>query len=275
MTMRRTMILASALMLAGCTSWFESDQPYLRTKTNLLPGQHVVVDKKTTAYAAARKYKVPMDDLIVLNRLRQPYVIWPGQEIILPLGGSGDLTSTVTSGMSSGWGGSGGSGSDVTASELPPPNYSSSAVSKGGLGAPTPITPSDEDRGMFIWPVEGPLLSSFGPKTGGTNNDGLNIAVPRGTPVQAAANGIVVYAGNEMKGYGNLVLIRHGDGYITAYAHLDRMVVDKDSVIAKGDMIGTVGSTGDVTGPQLHFEIRKDGKSIDPLPLMPVRESSN
>lgn len=114
------------------------------------------------------------------------------------------------------------------------------------------------------WPVQGPILSNFGPKGQGLNNDGVNIGAPKGAPVVAAANGIVVYAGNEMKGFGNLVLIRHSGGWVTAYAHLDRTLVTKDAVVAQGDMIGTVGKTGNVPSPQLHFETRQEGKPVDP-----------
>ncbi|MDX2028982.1 MAG: M23 family metallopeptidase [Alphaproteobacteria bacterium] len=114
------------------------------------------------------------------------------------------------------------------------------------------------------WPVQGPILSSFGPKGQGLNNDGINIGAPKGAPVVAAASGIVAYAGNEMKGFGNLVLIRHHGGWVTAYAHLDRALVTKDVVVAQGDMIGTVGKTGDAASPQLHFETRYNGKPVDP-----------
>ena len=120
----------------------------------------------------------------------------------------------------------------------------------------------------FVWPVQGPILSTFGSKGQGLNNDGINIGAPKGSPVVAAAGGMVVYAGNEMKGFGNLVLIRHAGGWVTAYAHLDRILVSKDSVVAAGDMIATVGKTGNVPSSQLHFEIRHNGKSADPSGLI-------
>lgn len=116
----------------------------------------------------------------------------------------------------------------------------------------------------LVWPVQGPILSSFGPKGQGLSNDGMNISAPKGAPVVAAASGIVVFSGNEIKGFGNLVLIRHQGGLVTAYAHLDRAMVNKDTVVAQGDMIGTVGKTGNVASPQLHFEVRKDNKPVDP-----------
>ncbi|MFY9288267.1 MAG: M23 family metallopeptidase, partial [Alphaproteobacteria bacterium] len=124
--------------------------------------------------------------------------------------------------------------------------------------------PTSAPKTEMVWPVQGPVLSAFGGKGQGLSNDGVNIGAPKGAPIVAAQNGIVVYAGNEMKGFGNLILIRHADGWVTAYAHLDRMLVNKDGVVAQGDMIGTVGKTGNVPSPQLHFETRYEGKPIDP-----------
>jgi len=136
------------------------------------------------------------------------------------------------------------------------------------LAAATPVpapSPAVEASAFSAsWPVQGPILSNYGPKGQGLNNDGINIGAPKGAPVVAAAGGMVVYAGNEMKGFGNLILIRHQGGWVTAYAHLDRMMVTKDTAVAQGDMIGTVGKTGDVASPQLHFETRLNGKPVDP-----------
>ena len=97
---------------------------------------------------------------------------------------------------------------------------------------------------------------------------GVNIGAPKGSPVVASAGGIVVYAGNEMKGFGNLILVRHPGGWVTAYAHLDRVLVSKDAVVASGDMIGTVGKTGTATSSQVHFEIRHNSKPVDPTTLV-------
>ncbi|MDX1923273.1 MAG: peptidoglycan DD-metalloendopeptidase family protein [Alphaproteobacteria bacterium] len=116
----------------------------------------------------------------------------------------------------------------------------------------------------FIWPVNGTIISTFGPKSNGLNNDGINIAVPRGTPVVAADGGTVAYAGSDIPGYGNVVLVRHPTGLMTTYAHLDRMFVQQDIVVAKGDLLGSVGTTGGVDTPQLHFEIRRNKEALDP-----------
>ncbi|HRC27652.1 MAG TPA: M23 family metallopeptidase, partial [Alphaproteobacteria bacterium] len=136
---------------------------------------------------------------------------------------------------------------------------------------PYPATLSDPPPragGAFSWPVRGRLLSAYGPKKGGLHNDGINIAAARGTPVKAAENGVVVYAGSGLQGYGNLVLIRHRDRWVTAYGHMDKVHVRKGDVLRRGQTIGTTGSTGSVDSPQLHFEIRRGTKAINPKPLL-------
>lgn len=120
----------------------------------------------------------------------------------------------------------------------------------------------------FMRPVNGQVLSRYGAKSGGLYNEGVNIAAPRGSAVRAADNGRVVYVGSGAKGYGNLVLIKHADGYITAYAHMDKVLVTDGQIISRGESIGTVGSTGNVDRAQLHFEIRKGRTSIDPVAML-------
>ena len=120
----------------------------------------------------------------------------------------------------------------------------------------------------FAWPVQGHIISDFGATTSGQRNDGINIAAPLGTPIRAAADGVISYCGNDLKSYGNLVLIRHEDGYVTAYAHADSILVRRGERVAKGQVIGYAGATGDVRQPQLHFEIRHDTAPINPHPLL-------
>ena len=116
----------------------------------------------------------------------------------------------------------------------------------------------------FRWPVRGRVIAGFGPKTNGAQNDGINLAVPEGTPVKAADDGVVAYAGNELKGYGNLVLIRHANGFVSAYAHASELLVKRGDTIKRGQVIAHAGQTGNVTSPQLHFEIRKGSTPVDP-----------
>ena len=116
----------------------------------------------------------------------------------------------------------------------------------------------------FRWPVRGRLIAGFGSKHDGTQNDGINLAVPEGTPIKAADDGVVVYAGNELKGYGNLVLIQHTNGFVTAYAHASELMVKRGDTVTRGQVIAHAGQTGNVTSPQLHFEIRKGSTPVDP-----------
>jgi len=120
----------------------------------------------------------------------------------------------------------------------------------------------------FRWPVRGRVITGFGPKPTGQQNDGINVAVPEGTPVKAAEDGVVAYAGSELKGYGNLVLVRHSNGFVTAYAHASELMVKRGDPIKRGQVIAKAGQTGQVNSPQLHFEIRKGSSPIDPMPLL-------
>jgi murein DD-endopeptidase MepM/ murein hydrolase activator NlpD len=120
----------------------------------------------------------------------------------------------------------------------------------------------------FRWPVRGKVITSYGAKTNGKANDGINLAVPEGTPVKAAEDGVVAYSGNELKGYGNLVLIRHANGYVTAYAHASELLVKRGDTIKRGQVIAKSGQSGEVGSPQLHFEIRKGSTPVDPLQFL-------
>jgi murein DD-endopeptidase MepM/ murein hydrolase activator NlpD len=120
----------------------------------------------------------------------------------------------------------------------------------------------------FRWPVHGRIISSFGSKPNGAQNDGINVAVPEGTPVKAAEDGVVAYAGNELKGYGNLVLVRHSNGYVSAYANASELLVKRGDSVKRGQTIARAGQTGSVSSPQLHFEIRKGSTPVDPTKFL-------
>ncbi|MBI1329859.1 MAG: peptidoglycan DD-metalloendopeptidase family protein [Alphaproteobacteria bacterium] len=119
----------------------------------------------------------------------------------------------------------------------------------------------------FIWPVNGQVISGFGVTATGGRNDGINISVPAGEPVRAAATGTVTYAG-ELRGYGKIVLLQHDDGYVTTYAHNQSVNVNKGDRVLKGQVIAYSGQTGDVSRPQLHFEVRRGVKPVDPRPML-------
>ena len=120
----------------------------------------------------------------------------------------------------------------------------------------------------FRWPVRGRVIAAYGAKTSGKQNDGINVAVPEGTPVKAAEDGVVTYSGNELKGYGNLVLVRHSNGYVTAYAHASELMVKRGDTIKRGQIIAKAGQTGEVASPQLHFEIRRGSTPVDPAKFL-------
>ncbi|WP_343057331.1 peptidoglycan DD-metalloendopeptidase family protein [Chthonobacter rhizosphaerae] len=136
--------------------------------------------------------------------------------------------------------------------------------------APTAVPQSggveSAKSGSFRWPVRGRVISGFGAKANGERNDGINIEVPEGTPIKAAEGGTVIYAGNELKGYGNLVLVKHPNGFVSAYAHASEILVRRGDTIMRGQTLGKVGATGSVSRPQLHFEIRNGNRPVDPLP---------
>ncbi|MBN8990937.1 MAG: peptidoglycan DD-metalloendopeptidase family protein [Rhizobiales bacterium] len=132
------------------------------------------------------------------------------------------------------------------------------------------VKPSEATGALptFRWPVRGKVITSYGAKTNGKANDGINLAVPEGTPVKAAEDGVVAYSGNELKGYGNLVLVRHSNGYVTAYAHASELMVKRGDTIKRGQVIAKSGQSGEVGSPQLHFEIRKGSSPVDPLQFL-------
>jgi len=131
---------------------------------------------------------------------------------------------------------------------------------------PPPATPAPpvHGTGVFQWPVRGHVLAGYGSGRDGTHNDGINIAAPRGAAVEAADVGVVAYTGNELRGYGNLVLVKHSNGWISAYAHCDLILVKRGDKVARGQVIARVGSTGNVAEPQLHFELRRGNRAVDP-----------
>jgi murein DD-endopeptidase MepM/ murein hydrolase activator NlpD len=161
----------------------------------------------------------------------------------------------------------------------PPPSYraevpvapvtTASAPQPEKAASVTAVEEPEETRSLggspqFRWPVRGRVISGYGAKANGQQNDGINLAVPEGTEVKAAENGVVAYAGNELKGYGNLVLLRHSDGWMTAYAHNSQLMVKRGDNVRRGQTIARAGSTGGVASPQVHFEIRKGSTPVDP-----------
>src|SRR5271170_1538555 len=218
---------------------------------------HVVAPGETL-HSIARLYGKPVMVLAKANNIPPDTMVKVGEHIIVPDVQPGAAVAPRTQ-----------------ASIAPPigPNLAT-AESPHSARVATPEAPAQESTiktaepagGLpsFRWPVRGRVIASFGPTPNGLQNDGINLAVPEGTPVKAAEDGVVAYAGNELKGYGNLVLVRHSNGFVTAYAHASDILVKRGEAVKRGQVIAHSGQTGNVTSPQLHFEIRKGATPVDP-----------
>jgi len=239
-------------------------------------GSHTV-QAGDTAWNISQRYGVSVDELIAANGGSATVKL--GQRIAIP-GGSGGPNVQLAS-------------LNPQAAPLPAPAAPTPAIPQAAAFAPqTPPIASAEPVGQqlaavapqtgaaaalapaapkaaassgFRWPVRGRVISGFGKKPDGERNDGINLAVPEGTAVKAAEDGTVIYAGNELKSYGNLVLIRHDDGWVSAYAHNSTLQVKRGDEVRRGQVIALSGMSGGVTTPQLHFELRKDATPVNPL----------
>jgi murein DD-endopeptidase MepM/ murein hydrolase activator NlpD len=207
-----------------------------------------------TGIAIARAYGASWADIVTLNGLQQPYIIRQGQRLRLPDSASAVPISGDFSPEQRADAFSLNIDDIVTGGEPALAETGMAAIAKPGIFA-----------GAFIWPLRGTILSRFGSQGGGKVNDGLNIAGPNDMAVGSAADGVVVYSGNEIGVFGGLVLVDHGSGWVTAYGHLGRLDVKRGDKVQAGQSLGGVGETGYVTQPQLHFEIRKDRKPLDPM----------
>mgnify|MGYP003394354050 FL=1 len=241
----------------------------------LRPGEPIIlpraifhtVDRGETLYGISRQYDVDTFVLARANDLAAPYHLIHGQKLRVPTD-KGRRSGTAVAMADP--------KKIVVAENRPLATESGASVDTATWGSnddtkarnnPIPASPPRSAQ-SFAWPLSGRVISSFGPKEGGRHNDGINIAARRGEMVRAAENGIVIYAGNELKGFGNLLLVRHADRWITAYAHNDKLLVRRGDWVRRGQSIARAGSTGGIDSPQLHFEIRRGTQAVDPMPLM-------
>jgi len=213
------------------------------------PNIHVVRSGETL-YGISRAYGTDTFTIARTNRLKKPYRLHAGDRLTIPTGGRNRVSKAST----------------VKTVAAKPADKSAAAERRPKPVVRVPRPPARS--GKFAWPVEGEIISTFGAKKGGYHNDGINIGAPRGTPVLAAENGVVVYAGNELRGFGKLLLIKHADNYVTAYAHNEALLARKGDRVRKGARIARVGSTGSVTTPQLHFEVREGKRARDPRQVL-------
>ena len=281
------------LGLVGCTayqpvewdgrgSWAEARQLGNRPTSRVAASgmTHEVAAGETLSEIAVR-YRVPLRSVADLNGIRSPYRVVTGQTVALPVGAIKPKPPTMVAAAPT----------IPKVPEMPAPVVAArtSEVRVASLDAvPVPAAavrpasleqmpsePRTQHRAApllsgdgFLWPVRGRIVSAFGSKPNGTRNDGINIRAREGTAVLAAENGMVVYAGTELPGYGRMLLLSHADGFVTAYAHNSELYVEVGDLVERGQRIAAVGKTGNVTSPQLHFEIRDGKKALDPVALL-------
>lgn len=283
-------IVIMVCLLSGCASlnWWGG------------AGNKITVQKGDTLYSISRRYNVPIKDLISANRLSPPYTLYIGQTLAMPgkqyhivqrgeslysiarahhvdvatLSRANNLQTPYSLAVgqklvlpASATAATAASAPVATKSSNVAQNASSATKYQQNTVPTTP--PAARRNSKFMWPVQGTVISGFGNLGKGRKNDGINIKAALGTTVKAADGGTVAYAGNELKGFGNLILIKHSDGWITAYAHNDKLFVRKGQKVTRGEKIATVGNTGGVTTPQLHFEVRTGKKAVNPRPYLP------
>jgi len=209
------------------------------------PRAHVI-EPGDTLQKIAKRYAVSVNEIIRLNGLEEPYSLRQGMAVSIPRQMDYSLLDLPVEETAS---------TSQTTTEIvavkAPPKLAGQRVAYSGGGA-------------FSWPMDGTIIETYGETARGIHNDGVNISAAEGTPVRASQKGQVAFIGAGLKSFGNLVLIKHDGGWITAYAHLGSIDVEEGQRIDQGDMIGTVGMTGRVSTPQLHFELRKARKPVNP-----------
>jgi murein DD-endopeptidase MepM/ murein hydrolase activator NlpD len=213
------------------------------------------VKRGETVYRIAQMHDVDMSALVRVNDLAPPYTIHIGQVLVLP-GSTGSPPSAAAAAP------------PAAPSPVAQPSETVASAAAPADAPPkvaaVPPPPPRQGRGLD-WPVRGPILIPFGSVAKGMRNDGINISAKLGTSVRAAEAGVVAYAGNELKGFGNMLLIKHQGGLITTYAHADEIKVQRGATVKRGQIVAAVGQTGSVTSPQLHFEVREGSKPVDPM----------
>ncbi len=242
-------------------------------RLTLPPPQQYTVRPGDNLNTVSRLFRVSRSEIAQMNDITAPYFLRPGRVLRLPsvtqksepqvFAQAAPVEEVVATPLPG----------NVTMEVLSPPGekpvqtaMQDTIVQPPRAKPKSPISAKIPERSSkkFLRPVKGSIISPYGPKKDGLFNDGINISAPRDVPVRAAENGVVVYAGNELKGSGNLILIRHADRWMTAYAHMGNIQIKKGDVVKRGQAIGTVGSTGGVDRPQLHFEVRRGTEAINP-----------
>jgi murein DD-endopeptidase MepM/ murein hydrolase activator NlpD len=226
---------------------------------------HIVAPGQTLM-SISRRYHKPLTEIAAANKIPPHTLVKIGDRIVIPgkLVAAKPVPTVIASPKPQA--SPRATGTVVASAEPSPtarvasagPQATADVGLTAGTGAPT-----------FRWPVRGRVITGFGPKPNGQHSDGIDLAVPEGTAVRASEDGVVAYAGSELKGYGNLILVRHANGFVTAYAHASEIMVKRNDEVRRGQVIAKSGQSGSVTSPQLHFEIRKGSAPVDPAQYLP------
>ena len=248
------------------------------------PAQYTV-RRGDSLYGIAQRYHVHAGTLAHVNNISDPAAIRAGQVLKLPSSGSRIASlKPISKPAARTVGRSTGERRTATAAPKPAPAPAAKPAPREAAkpaaaprattliakSEPAAITAKANTEPRFRWPVRGRVIAGFGPKGDGAHNDGINLAVPMGTSVHAAEDGVVAYAGNELKGYGKLILVRHSGNWVSAYAHSSEILVKRGQTIRRGQVIAKAGQTGGVVKPQLHFELRRGSRPVDPVKHLPV-----
>ena len=284
--MKRSPVICLLFALFGCESIFFEEYKIINPKIYKKDFQYYKVIKGDNLYSISKKFNIPIQKIIKSNKITSPFKIFPNQKIFLPRNKvytvkKGDTLYSISRKFKT----------DLfSLSVLNKLNNVNQIKVNQKILIPDyilkpkkirqkekPLQKTENKKIIkkklltnkvdtdFIWPIKGKILNNFGSETPGFFNDGINISSNLGTSVKASLDGEIVYSGNEIPGYGNLILIKHSKNWITAYAHLEKIVKKKGNYVKKGETIGLVGKTGNVSEVQLHFEIRKGKEEVNPL----------
>jgi murein DD-endopeptidase MepM/ murein hydrolase activator NlpD len=283
-----TLGIAAALSAAlGACSSVENVMYGAREGTIEYPGSGAganavpsyVVKHKDTVDSIAQRFAVSPQTIIDRNNLKPPYALQAGQTIAIPGArviepGTGASPSTEAAAAAPGPPAAVKREALAPPPQGEPPRSAAPAAATPPPGQPTPLSPAPShaapatSSSRFEWPVRGKIVSTYGTHDG-QRNDGIDIEAPKDTVVHAADSGTVVYAGNEVRGMGNLLLVSHSGGYITAYGFNDALLVKKGDTVKKGQAIAKVGTSGSAPDPRLHFEVRRGNQTVDPATVLP------
>ncbi len=224
-------------------------------------------------YGIARQYKVTLAELQRVNGITEPTRVRIGAVLKVPgEASSSEMRQPPPARVAS---------APTPVSDAPAPSVTTPGVRvinqprAQAEEPPQASEPAQQQGVRFRWPARGRVIAGFGKRPDGTHNDGINVSVPMGTDIVAAEGGRVAYAGGDIQAYGNLILIRHENGWVSAYAHADKILVQRDEVVKRGQVIAKAGRTGAVDQPQVHFELRQGAKPVDPLPHMEKAMAAN